>query len=107
MQLEPWRDYHPLESPMYKTRWAHKHLEDIDGYIDRYNSLNPHAVIGQLNADQTFYDCYIVAQFPPFADFGIAIGEFAYELKSALDQIIFALSDFSGLGGRDLERAER
>lgn len=106
MPLEPWREIHPLESPLRKIRRAEKHVEAINGYIALWESLDPNSLVINLSADRTLHECRLVAKFPPFHDFGIALGEFAYQLRSALDQIVFALSDFNNLSKKELEDAE-
>ncbi len=106
--LEPWRGIHPLESPILKLGRAKKHLETIDDYVSKYNSLDPTYLTRSLDADGTFYEYRLQSRFPPFLDFGIVIGEFAYQVRSALDQLIFALSVFpSNLSNRSLHVAER
>lgn len=108
MNLTPWREAHPLEGVIRKIWWAYKHLEVIDRDLDAYETLHPHSVITNLNAEETFHECRLRSVMPPPIEVGIRIGEFAYQLRSALDQIVFALSVFPPeLTSRDLERAER
>lgn len=108
MPLEPWRDQHPLEGPLLKLGRAEKHLKAIDDLSDKFMSVDPHRVVSELNADKTFYECRLVAWFPPFIDFMFEIGEFCYQVRSALDHIIFALSQFpASLSGKELAAAER
>lgn len=108
MPIEPWRQRHPLESPIWKIRRAEKHIESINTYIHLWESLEPSRLVRSLNTDQTLYEYRVVARFPPLLDIGFAIGEFAYQLRSALDQIVYALSVFpDGLTTDDLDRAER
>ena len=99
---------HPLEGPLTKLRWAGMHLAAIDDLSAHYQSRYPYSMDIALNAEQTFYECRLVAEVPPFLDYGREIGEFAYQLRSALDQIIFALSAFpSNLTAKQLDSAER
>ncbi len=108
MPLEPWRHRHPLESPIWKIRRAEKHVESINEYIHRWESLEPNGMVRHLHAGNTLYEYTLVARYPPLIDIGTAIGEFAYQLRSALDQIVYAMSVFpDNLHGRNLERAER
>jgi len=108
MTIEPWRPRHPLESPIWKLQQAEKHIRTIKDYLGLWESLRPNDVVRKLNADGTSYDFKLVARFPPFIDFGITLGEFAYQLRSALDQIIFALCVFpTDLDAEALNRAER
>ena len=62
----------------------------------------------KLNADETFDECILLSLMPPFLDFGIAIGEFSYQIRSALDHIIYALAEFpTTLTARERDKAER
>lgn len=108
MDFELWRESHPLEGPIFKLKRAQKHLETIDDYLARYDGLNPTSMVCRLNADKTFYECTLQSLTPPFLDFGIAIGEFSYQVRSALDHIIYALAEFpDSLSERERDRAER
>ncbi len=108
MELERWREPHPLEGPILKLKRAQKHLETIDEYLTKYESLNPTSMVCKLNVSETFYEYSLISIFPPFLDFGIAIGEFSYQVRSALDHIIYALAEFSTtLTDRARDRAER
>jgi hypothetical protein len=65
-------------------------------------------MIRNLNAENTFYEYRLQSFFPPFLDFGIEIGEFAYQLRSMLDQIIYALSVFpDNLTAAELHQVEK
>ena len=108
MELEGWRETHPLEGPLLKLKWAEKHLKTIDEYLIKYEALNPTSMVCNLNADKTFYEYSLRSLMPPFLDFGIAIGEFSYQVRSAMDHIIYALAEFPAtLTPRELDRAER
>ncbi len=108
MPIEQWRKQHPLESPIWKIHQAERHIEAINQYVHLWESLEPNGMRRHLNADNTFYEYTLVAIYPPLIDFGIAIGEFAYQLRSALDQIVYAMSLFpTNLRGNALESAER
>ena len=89
---EPWHEPHPLQSPRLKIKWAEKHLDTIDSYIPKFEAVEPLGLGYQLNAEGTFYEGRLSAKYPPFLDFGVEIGEFAYQLRSALDNVIYALS---------------
>ena len=108
--MHPWEEPHPRQSTRLKIRWAEKHLDTIDSYIPKYKALNPVGVVYDLNADKTFYEGRLNARFPPFLDFGVEIGEFAYQLRSALDNLVYALSsaNFPGeFGSTEREQAEK
>ncbi len=108
MVLEPWRDQHPLEGPFLKLQRAQKHLETLDEYLVKFEALQPHGLSAQLDADQSFHEVRLQAMFGPFLDFWTIIGEFCYQVRSSLDQIIYALAVFpDSMSERDRSRAER
>jgi len=99
---------HPIESALRKVGWAAKHLDALDNLSQRFQGANPYGVTCELDRTRAHYECRLVATFPPFIEYGREIGEFAYQLRSALDQIIFALSVLpTELNTRDHESAER
>lgn len=103
-----WQNPHPLDGVFLKVRRANKHLETLNALIEKYQAAKPYTMRGELNPKTGFFEYRLVALFPPFLDFGIAIGEFAYQLRSALDQMIFSLAVFpASLAGKDLSRAHR
>ncbi|HEY4684640.1 MAG TPA: hypothetical protein VII57_01205 [Dehalococcoidia bacterium] len=94
MNLEPWRDQHPLEGPFLKLERAEKHLKTIDEYLAKFEAFNPHRVSFKLDSGEAFYEARLHAIFPPFLDFWTIIGEFCYQVRSALDHIVYALAVF-------------
>jgi hypothetical protein len=108
--MQRWREPHPLHSTRLKIKRAEAHLKTIESYVPKYEALNPYGIAYQLNADKTFHEGRLQARIPPFLDFGILAGEFAYQLRSALDNLIYALSspNFPGKFGNPIrEKAER
>jgi hypothetical protein len=107
MAIEPWREWHPLESPIWKIERANKHIESINFYVRQWDALKPYGMDSNLDATKTFYELRLLAKIPPFLDIGVDLGEFAYQLRSSLDQMVFAMCEFGNLSGRELENAER
>ena len=108
--MEPWHEPHPLQSVRLKIGRAEQHLKAIDGYVDKYKAAAPYNIVYNLNSEKTFQEGRLYAKFPPFLEFGIAVGEFAYQLRSALDNLVYALArpNFPGsFGSRERERAEK
>ncbi|TAJ17699.1 MAG: hypothetical protein EPO65_10650 [Dehalococcoidia bacterium] len=102
-----WLDQHPLDSPLWKIRWAKNHVEVIDRAIRLWHALDENNVAANLNADQTLWEYRVGAVRPPPLDISLEAGGFAYQLRSALDQIVYGLSVFpNGLSDRDRESAE-
>ena len=108
--MEPWHEPHPLEGVRLKIKWAEKHMDAIDSFIPKYEELHPVGIRYILDEASGYYEGRLVAKHPPFLDFGLEVGEFAYQLRSALDNIVFALS-LPGLpgefGSSEREAAER
>jgi len=108
MRLQKWREPHPLDGVHNKLNRAKKHLETLDGYLLKYKALNPNRMIRNLNAEETFYEYVFSGLYPTFIDLGLVISEYIYHLRSALDQIIFGLAEFSpDLTDREWEKAKR
>jgi hypothetical protein len=108
MDLEKWRDQHPLEGPFIKLKRAEKHLETIDQYLAKFDSLAAHGVSFELDDEKSFYQARLHALFPPFIDFWTIIGEFCYQVRSSLDHLVYAVSEFpSTLTEKELAKAER
>lgn len=108
MPIEPWRARHPLESPIWKIRRALKHIETMNTHLSLWESLEPDWLERHLNSEGSHFEYTLVARYPPLIDIGTAIGEFAYQLRSALDQIVYALAVFpSTLSADALAKAER
>lgn len=105
--MEPWRELHPLENAITKLHRAEKHLETFEVYGGKFTSLNPHAIAYKLNADKSLFEVRLIAEFPPFVDFGVVLGEFVYQLRSLLEHILFALAEFpSTLTPKELAKAQ-
>lgn len=104
---DSWLDQHPLDSPIWKINRAKEHIQAIDGFVRAWHALDANDVEVDLNADKTFWEYRIGAVKPPPVNVAMHVGEFAYQLRSALDQIVYGLSVFpDGLSDRDRESAE-
>lgn len=104
--FEPWRPRHRLESPLWKIRRAQKHLETLNSYTERFNELGGIRVTRRTTPDDQWVEYVLESDYPPFIDYALTIGEFTYQLRSALDQVIFALCRFPD-DAEERERAER
>jgi hypothetical protein len=102
-----WPDQHPLDSAIWKIDWSKGHIDSIDSLIRAWHALDENDVRLELNSDKTFWEYSIGAVRPPPINIALHAGEFAYQLRSALDQLIYGLSVFpDGLSDRDREAAE-
>lgn len=82
-----------LEGPRLKLDRADKHIHELDEALDDFIATKPYRVTYKLNADKTFYECRIYhdGRQPP-VEIGILVGEIVYQIRSALDHIIFEFS---------------
>ncbi len=81
-----------FEGPRLKIERAKRHLQTIGSLIVEYEALDPFPISYELNPDRTLYECRFTERLPPPSKFGIMIGEFVYQLRSALDHVIYELS---------------
>ena len=81
-----------FEGPGLKITRAQRHLNAVNRLISKYQALNPYVIAYELNADKTLYEGRVIERLKPFPAFGILIGEFVYQLRSALDHIIYEFS---------------
>ena len=83
---------HPLNGPRLKLRRADKHLNAIKVAIDRFIASKPYAFV--LEADPKPPNYIIVARVIhlPDEEWGLIIGDFAHNARSALDLLIYQLS---------------
>ena len=108
--MELWHEPHPLEGVRLKIKWAGKHMDTIDELLVKYQESDPLSLTYTLDEAGTFHEGRLDAKFPPFLDFGPEVGEFAYQLRSALDNVVYALSveNLPGeFGSPEREAAER
>lgn len=85
----------PLKDPRAKLRRAHGHLEQLNGEWDAWLKSNPYAVLDYANPDKTEWK-FLVHRFdeavkPESDTFGLIIGDYVHCLRSALDQLTWAL----------------
>src|SRR5450759_1797596 len=83
---------HPLSNPCSKVRRAKRNLDEINDLFAEYRKADPYKVVRQPDTDQPVHQFRIEVQEEPPADLGGAIGEFAHNLRTALNQIVWQLS---------------
>ena len=83
---------HPLDGPRLKLRRADKHLNAIKVAIDRFIASKPYTFV--LDADPKPPNYSIVARVKhlPDEELGIIIGDFAHNARSALNLLVYQLS---------------
>ncbi len=82
-----------FEIPRLKIERAAYHLDAIDGFIDAFKDSHPYTYPVEVNTEKTFYDVRIkrVGSFDEMA--GIHVGEFLYQMRSILDNLIYSFSE--------------
>lgn len=83
---------HPLNGPRLKLRKADEHLNAIKVAIDRFIASKPYTFV--LEADPKPPNYIIVARVShlPDEEWGLIIGDFAHNARSALDLLVYQLS---------------
>ena len=83
---------HHLDGPRLKLRRADKHLNAIKVAIDRFIASKPYTFV--LDADPKPPNYSIVARVKhlPDEELGIIIGDFAHNARSALNLLVYQLS---------------
>lgn len=81
-----------FKGPRLKIERAKFHLDEIEALLAEYQALSPYRTVFKLNPEKTFYECRMTEFIPPLPAFGVVIGEFAYQLRSALDNLIYEFS---------------
>lgn len=108
MLLEAWRDQHPFEGPFIKLKRAEEHLKTIDALSQRFEESGAARFSFEMDAAGAFYECRFRAITPPPFDIWTVIGEFCYQLRSALDQAVFAFAEFpASMSDKERRNAER
>ena len=67
-------------------------MNAIDELVRRYGALQPYRLHGEPNREEGYYVFYLRVVESPFLEFGVRIGEFAYQLRSALDHLVWQLA---------------
>jgi hypothetical protein len=86
---------HGIENPRAKIRWAKHHLAELEREREMWVNSHPYAVFNNSNADKTFWK-FLVHRFdedvkPESDTFGLIIGDYVHNLRSALDQLAWQL----------------
>lgn len=86
-----WPDY--LFSARGKLRRAKHHIDALKSESFGYSDRHPIGLRGKLNTDATEFTIYfVVPNPPPLADWSLVVGDALHNLRSALDNAIFALA---------------
>jgi hypothetical protein len=83
---------HPLADLRLKLNRANTHLETLNGEIDAWFKRHPYGVTGKYEpGPPEQYILYLRFFEPPPLEWGILIGEFAHNCRSALDYLAWQL----------------
>lgn len=86
---------HPLDGPRLKLRRADKHLSAIKVVIDRFIASKPYAFVLEGNPKPPNYNIVARVRHLPDEEWGLIIGDFAHNARSALDLLVYQLSQLS------------
>lgn len=92
---------HPLDGPRFKLKRAKVHLRTIEHNLGAYYGLKPYSLVKDIQPDQSFDIIRVKISRPAPDRLGVFIGEFAFDLRSALDQLAWALASRGGKTSAD------
>jgi hypothetical protein len=81
---------HPLDGPRLKIERAGKHLNNLERHMRLFREKQPEVLTHQPEPDAADYVYYRLGQAP--ASFGLFVGDFAHNLRSALDHLAWQLA---------------
>ncbi len=96
---------HPLNGPRLKLRRAGKYLNAIKVAIDRFIANKPYAFVLETDPKPPNYSIVASVRHLPDEEWGLIIGDFAHNARSALNLLVYQLSQLSLTDGKrfDLE----
>lgn len=83
---------HPLADACRKVERAKRHLDEINDMFAEWHSLDPYRFVRDDDTNEGFHQFHVEVSDPLPDQLGIAIGEFAHQLRTALNQVIWQLS---------------
>lgn len=85
----------PLADPLAKIRRAEQHLLALNNVWGAWQKSYPYYVQVQFNEDKTYWEFsvkrYLAASKPEDDVFGLLVGDYVHNLRSALDQIVWQI----------------
>ena len=88
---------HPLHSFWLKLNRANAHLKTLQREVEAWLAKKPYAIFGEYDPgppDQYVFRVRFFAPVPP--DWGVLIGEFAHNARSALDHLAWQVVTYGG-----------
>jgi hypothetical protein len=83
---------HPFDGPRIKLDRAKRHLDALDKRLELWNHLDPYHIFLEPDQQQPRYIVKLQVGATVPAEWGALIGDFAFNLRSALDQIAWAFA---------------
>jgi len=83
---------HPLNAPRLKLRRADKHLNAIKVAINRFIASKPYDFVFEADPKPPNYSIIAMVRHLPDEEWGLIIGDFAHNARSALDMLVYQLS---------------
>lgn len=87
---------HPLDGIQAKLNRAKEHLDAIGAEGEAFLKSQPYSVVGQFEAERhEWVQRFKVREDPPLR-LGVLVGDFVHNLRSALDHLVYALTELDG-----------
>ena len=83
---------HPLDGPRLKLHRADRHLNAIKIEVDRFIASKPYSFMLEANPKPPNYIIVARVRHLPDEEWGLIIGDFAHNARSALDLLVYQLS---------------
>ncbi len=83
---------HPLNGSRLKLRRARKHLDSIKVAIDSFLASKPYAFVLEADPKPPNYNIVARVRHLPDEEWGLIVGDFAHNARSALDLLVYQLS---------------
>lgn len=96
----------PLEGPRRKIQRAKEHIDEFERIVEWYKARKPVGITRYVDEEQGVHRYEMVGLFPPPPELGLRAGEALYQLRSALDHIVYSFGEIAGIDARDARRTE-
>lgn len=83
---------HPLDGPRIKIARAKEHFDTLERYLRMWRDMNPYHAVLYPDPENARYIIRMEVGATPPPEWGGIIGDFAFNLRSALDQTAYQLA---------------
>ena len=94
-----------LDSAYAKLRWADKHLDTLKTECERFIDSQPYSCIKEAHPDPPQYIIRAMINHGVPAHWGLIIGDYAHNSRSALDMLVQSISTIPP-NGKDRTRLQ-